>query len=201
MTARVLVVDDVPANVKLLEARLSAEYFDVMTAVERRGGAGDLRARRMRRGAARRDDARHGRVRGLPPAQDRARHASHPGGDGDRARSALRPGQGPGIRRRRFSHQAGLRRGADRARALAVAAQDDDRRVAHARRHLARDRHREPGARGAGRGRPQRAHPDGRRSAGAVGPHRRTCWRASIRWTWSGIRPRRCSTPPRATTT
>ncbi len=33
MTARVLVVDDVPANVKLLEARLSAEYFDVLTAV------------------------------------------------------------------------------------------------------------------------------------------------------------------------
>src|SRR5206468_12361250 len=33
MTARILVVDDVPANVKLLEARLSAEYFDVITAV------------------------------------------------------------------------------------------------------------------------------------------------------------------------
>jgi two-component system, cell cycle response regulator len=32
MTARVLVVDDVPANVRLLEARLSAEYFDVITA-------------------------------------------------------------------------------------------------------------------------------------------------------------------------
>jgi two-component system cell cycle response regulator len=32
MTARVLVVDDVPANVKLLEARLSAGYFDVTTA-------------------------------------------------------------------------------------------------------------------------------------------------------------------------
>jgi len=32
MTARVLVVDDMPANVRLLEARLSAEYFDVMTA-------------------------------------------------------------------------------------------------------------------------------------------------------------------------
>jgi two-component system cell cycle response regulator len=32
MTARVLIVDDVPANVKLLEARLSAEYFDVTTA-------------------------------------------------------------------------------------------------------------------------------------------------------------------------
>ena len=33
MTARVLVVDDIPANVKLLEARLTAEYFDVVTAV------------------------------------------------------------------------------------------------------------------------------------------------------------------------
>ena len=32
MTARVLVVDDVSANLKLLEARLSAEYFDVITA-------------------------------------------------------------------------------------------------------------------------------------------------------------------------
>lgn len=32
MTARILVVDDVPANVKLLEARLVAEYFDVLTA-------------------------------------------------------------------------------------------------------------------------------------------------------------------------
>jgi two-component system cell cycle response regulator len=32
MTARVLVVDDVPANAKLLEARLTAEYFDVVTA-------------------------------------------------------------------------------------------------------------------------------------------------------------------------
>src|SRR5471032_1241634 len=34
MTARVLVVDDVPANVKLLEARLLAEYFDVITAMK-----------------------------------------------------------------------------------------------------------------------------------------------------------------------
>src|ERR1700719_2593226 len=32
MTSRVLVVDDVPANAKLLEARLTAEYFDVVTA-------------------------------------------------------------------------------------------------------------------------------------------------------------------------
>lgn len=33
MTARVLVVDDIFANVKLLEAKLAAEYFEVMTAL------------------------------------------------------------------------------------------------------------------------------------------------------------------------
>ena len=33
MPGRVLVVDDIPANVKLLEARLGAEYFDVITAL------------------------------------------------------------------------------------------------------------------------------------------------------------------------
>lgn len=32
MTARILVVDDISANVKLLEAKLSAEYFEVLTA-------------------------------------------------------------------------------------------------------------------------------------------------------------------------
>ena len=32
MTARVLVVDDIVANVRLLEARLTAEYFEVLTA-------------------------------------------------------------------------------------------------------------------------------------------------------------------------
>ncbi|BCH24873.1 PleD family two-component system response regulator [Mesorhizobium sp. L-8-3] len=36
MTARILVVDDVPANVKLLEVRLLAEYFDVLTATSGR---------------------------------------------------------------------------------------------------------------------------------------------------------------------
>lgn len=32
MTARILVVDDIPANVKLLEVRLVADYFEVLTA-------------------------------------------------------------------------------------------------------------------------------------------------------------------------
>ena len=32
MTARILVVDDIPANVKVLEVRLLADYFVVLTA-------------------------------------------------------------------------------------------------------------------------------------------------------------------------
>ncbi len=34
MTARILIVDDIPANVKLLADRLSADYFDVVTAAD-----------------------------------------------------------------------------------------------------------------------------------------------------------------------
>ena len=34
MTARILVVDDLAANRRLLEAQLSAEYFDVITAAD-----------------------------------------------------------------------------------------------------------------------------------------------------------------------
>jgi two-component system cell cycle response regulator len=37
MTARILVVDDVLPNIKLLEARLSAEYFDVLRDERARG--------------------------------------------------------------------------------------------------------------------------------------------------------------------
>lgn len=36
MTARVLVVDDIQANIKLLQARLTADYFDVLTATNGR---------------------------------------------------------------------------------------------------------------------------------------------------------------------
>ena len=69
MTARVLVVDDVPANVKLLEARLSAEYFDVVTAMSGSEALAICERARVRHRPARRDDAGHGRLRGLPPAQ------------------------------------------------------------------------------------------------------------------------------------
>jgi two-component system, cell cycle response regulator len=36
LTARVLIVDDIPTNVRLLEARLTAEYFEVQTAADGR---------------------------------------------------------------------------------------------------------------------------------------------------------------------
>lgn len=32
MSARILVVDDIEANVRLLEAKLAAEYYEVLTA-------------------------------------------------------------------------------------------------------------------------------------------------------------------------
>jgi two-component system cell cycle response regulator len=45
MPARVLVVDDILANVKLLEARLSAEYFEVLTARSGEEALGLLKSR------------------------------------------------------------------------------------------------------------------------------------------------------------
>jgi two-component system, cell cycle response regulator len=59
MSARILVVDDVPANVKLLEARLSAEYFDVLTA-SNGAEALSICTRAECDNSARRDDAGHG---------------------------------------------------------------------------------------------------------------------------------------------
>jgi two-component system cell cycle response regulator len=47
MTARVLVVDDTLANVKLLEARLTAEYFEVLTASSGREALDVLKAQRI----------------------------------------------------------------------------------------------------------------------------------------------------------
>jgi two-component system cell cycle response regulator len=47
MTARVLVVDDILANVKLLEARLSAEYFQVLTAFSGQGALEVLKTERV----------------------------------------------------------------------------------------------------------------------------------------------------------
>ena len=69
MTARILIVDDVPANTRLLEAKLAAEYYQVASAKD------GFEALRMAHewqpdlDPARRHDAGHGRLRVLPPAQ------------------------------------------------------------------------------------------------------------------------------------
>ncbi len=74
MTARVLVVDDVRSNRKLLQTRLSLEYFEVLAAANgpdaiaicEKGGC-DIVLLDVR-------DAGHGRFRGLPTL---ARYAGH----------------------------------------------------------------------------------------------------------------------------
>ena len=199
MTARVLVIDDVPANVKLLEARLSAEYFDVITAMSGAEGLaiceraecdivlldvmmpdmdGFEVCRRLKS-----NPATHHipvvMVTALDQPSDRV--------------------QGPAGRRRRLPHQAGVRRGADRARAFAVAAQADDRRIAHARGDVARHRHRKSGTRGGGGDRAQRPYPDRRRSRVVQRTSRRDAGRRASARKSRPIRTRRCSTPRRAT--
>ena len=94
MTARVLVVDDVPANVKLLEARLSAEYFDVITAMS---GEEAL-------AICERAECDIVLLDVMMPDMDgfevcrrlktNPTHAPHSGGHGHRARPAVRPGEG-----------------------------------------------------------------------------------------------------------
>ena len=132
MTARVLVVDDILSNVKLLEAKLTAEYFDVVTAFN---GADAWRCASAPIDIVLLDVMMPGmdgfevcrRIKSNP--NDRP----CPGGDGDRAGPALRPRRRPGSGRRRFPHQAGGRCRAVRAGAFAGAPEDDDRRTAHAR--------------------------------------------------------------------
>ena len=168
MTARVLVVDDVPANVKLLEARLSAEYFDVVTAMSGQEALA----------ICERAECDIVLLDVMMPDMDgfevcrrlksQLRDPPHSGRHGDGARPAVRPRARARSRRRRFSDQADPRNRADRAGALAGAAQDGDRRIAHARADLARHRHRIARARGAGRYRPRRPRADRRRSPGVL---------------------------------
>ena len=150
------------------EAARSAAHGGVFRRHHRdvgRRGARDLRARAMRHRAARRDDAGDGRLRGLPPAQGQSGDAPHSGRDGDGARPAVRPRARARGRRRRFPHQAGVRHRAARARALAGAAEDGGGRIAHARRHVARDRHQRSGIRRRHRDRPEGPRAAGRRQA------------------------------------
>ena len=203
MTARILVVDDIPANVKLLEARLTAEYFDV---VDRAFAA----PRRWRSASAPQCDIVLLDV--MMPEMDGFEvcrrlkanpvDAPHPGRHGDGARPAVRPRARAGGRRRRFPDQAGVRYRAARARALAGAAEDDDRRAAHARGHVARDRHQR--SRSARRSpRPDAAGACCSSTTAASSYERIAAMldRRAHRRRRDRIRRRRCSMRPKATTT
>ena len=130
MTARVLVVDDVQSNLKLLQTRLGIEYFEVVTATNgpdaiaicEKGGCDivllDVKMPGMngfevcRRLRATSETAHLPIV--LVTALDRP---------ADRVR-------GLEFRRRRLPHQAGRRSRADSSRSIAGPAQVYDRRIA-----------------------------------------------------------------------
>ena len=158
MTARVLVVDDVPANVKLLEARLSAEYFDVVTAMS---GEEAL-------AICERADCDIVLLDVMMPDMDGFEVCR-------RLKAGLTTHHLPVVMVTALDQPSdrvkGLEAGADDfltkpvsevaliARVRSLAPEADDRRAAHARAHLARHRHPEPRARGSHRGRTQRPHP------------------------------------------
>ena len=78
MTRQVLVVDDTPKNVKLLADVLEAKGYATITRVVRRGGACQGRERGAGPRPARRGDARHERLRGLPAIRANPAHRMLP---------------------------------------------------------------------------------------------------------------------------
>ena len=192
MTARILVVDDIEANVRLLEAKLTAEYYEVLTAsdgptalamaaaeqpdiilldVMMPGMDGFEVCRRLK------DDpvTRHIPVVLVTALDGRA----------DRI-AGLEAG------RRRLPDQADRRRHPVRPRAQPDAAEAGDRRTARARGlgpPHGRDRRRRRAP-----GRLRRPHADRRRQRAPGPAHRRPSWPSStVRWS-RPIRRRRCST-------
>ena len=94
MTARVLVVDDVDANVKLLEARLTTEYFEVRTA---RSGPETLHVCSRERADVVLLDVMMPGMDGFEVCRRlkaEPRSAAYPVDHGHGARSALGPGEG-----------------------------------------------------------------------------------------------------------
>ena len=194
-----------------------AERRDAGARRRRREGAGGARGGRLRRGAARRDDAGDGRPHGLPAhPRDQPRADHH----ADRARRRGRSGGRARARRRRLRPEAvlaarapgpaaggdaaGAAGGRRRARSSSGRAGDRRRRAPGARRRRAgrsdRARVRHPGRAGAaaGPGGPAR---DAARGGGAPGRHGRatgpsTSTSRTCAASWATIPRRRASSRP-----
>jgi len=63
---RILIVDDTPANVHILQARLAANGYDIVTATDGAAALAAVGGDTAGPDPARRHDAEDGRVRGLP---------------------------------------------------------------------------------------------------------------------------------------
>ena len=134
MTSRVLVVDDIAANVRLLESRLQAEYFDVRTALSGREALDVAEKERVDLVLL---DVMMPDMTGFEvcaQAEGQSAHRARAGRHGHLARQRRGPGEGTGMRRRRFPDQAGQPRRASDAGEEPVAAEDDDRRAGASRR-------------------------------------------------------------------
>ena len=107
---QVLIVDDNPANLDVLGQLLEAHGLPRAGRAGRRGGPAAGGRRPAGPDPARRDDARAGRVRDVPPAQGRPRDGDVPVifiSAGEETQSLVRGVRG---RRRRLHHQAVPRR-------------------------------------------------------------------------------------------
>ena len=202
MTARVLVVDDIPANVKLLEARLSAEYFDVVTAYS--GAEALALCERAECDIVLLD-------------------VMMPDMDGFEVCRKLK--SNPATHHIPVVMVTALDQPSDRVRGLEAGADDfltkpvtDVALVSRVRslarlkmvtdelrmraRHRQGNRHPEPGTRSGDGNRPQRPHPHRRRPARIpTSASSATLVGRAYRRRAKPIRTRRCSTPPKAITT
>ena len=109
----VLIVDDTPTNVAVVSGVLEGLVPDQGRHQRREGACHRQRRREAGSHPARRDDARHGRLRGLPPAQGQSGHARHSHHLPHRQDRGGRRGEGLRRRRGRLHPQAVL--GPDRA--------------------------------------------------------------------------------------
>ena len=119
-SAKVLVVDDTPHNVKLLADLLAVKGYAVATAVNGEEALVKVSAERAGSRPARRHDAGAVGLRRVPAHPRRPRHRAPAGRARDVARPAAGAGEGPRGRRRRFPVEADQPGRALRARALAA---------------------------------------------------------------------------------